>query len=138
MWVWFMCAGIAPIIIKYGPIIKKKKIKKSHLPYPIWKFHVTPIQQFFFSWPNWLLWWHDKNFVCYLALHQWLNLRELAGILNLLTWLNHYFIANLTIFLIIITFWRNKFQYNSKILWSYLLSDQLLHSGSGLIAKYNQ
>ena len=27
---------------------KKKKKKKSHPPYPIWKFHVTPIQQFFF------------------------------------------------------------------------------------------
>ena len=29
MWVWFMCAGIANIIIKYGPIIKKKKKKKK-------------------------------------------------------------------------------------------------------------
>ena len=32
MWVWFMCAGIANIIIKYGPIIKKKKKKKATRP----------------------------------------------------------------------------------------------------------
>ena len=47
MWVWFMCAGIANIIIKYGPIIKKKK-KKATRPTLFENFMLLQYNNFFF------------------------------------------------------------------------------------------
>ena len=48
MWVWFMCAGIANIIIKYGPIIKKKKKKKATRPTLFENFMLLQYNNFFF------------------------------------------------------------------------------------------
>ena len=48
MWVWFMCAGIANII-KYEPIIKKKKKKKATRPTLFENFMLLQYNNFFFG-----------------------------------------------------------------------------------------
>ena len=45
-----MCAGIANVIIKYGPIIKKKK-KKATRPTLFENFMLLQYNNFFFFWP---------------------------------------------------------------------------------------